>query len=572
MPNATFSVNGSTAVQVHATSYGATVTLALQDLVGVNQISWAIDGTSHSSMANPTITLGGSPAGSTATFAMPADPGDGQGRTATVRCTVTDSSGATDTKYRVVSVANARGYYPVAVSEQNYRSATHGWTEALNAAFYGVSSLPTLVNPTDDGKFAYGSAGAYTLTSTVKIVNAGASLSFGAAPASASAVNAICLSNTQAISARNFANSGNIGLLATTVGNRLLVGVSGTEPSNIQYHAAAAGVHEFYIGAGAEYQFSSTALLMFDNILSFGTAPATTGTIRLPNANTIAWRNFANSGNVVGFQVFTDNTLLLGDTANAGMRYNCGSGANHTFLVNGGSEIVIDANALYLRDNSLVLHTTNPAASGTIRSAHGFTLLTGRNNANSGDIGLIHFGITATDGLTIGSSAVSGGVYYGCATGSQHAWQINATTAATLSSTLLTLSSGVTVNFAGTSATGGLLNTGHGVSLWYGRNNAGAGNNQLLFYGTVNAVNDVILIGASTLAGGVALTAASTGSISMSVNSTARFTANNTGIGFYTTTPVAKPTVSGAKGGNAALGSLMTALSNLGLVTDSTTA
>ncbi len=42
-------------------------------------------------------------------------------------------------------------------------------------------------------------------------------------------------------------------------------------------------------------------------------------------------------------------------------------------------------------------------------------------------------------------------------------------------------------------------------------------------------------------------------------------------IGFYGVTPVAKPTVSGSKGGNAALASLMTALSNLGLVTDSTT-
>lgn len=49
----------------------------------------------------------------------------------------------------------------------------------------------------------------------------------------------------------------------------------------------------------------------------------------------------------------------------------------------------------------------------------------------------------------------------------------------------------------------------------------------------------------------------------------ARFDGN---IGFFNTAPVAKPTVSGAKGSNAALGSLMTALAGLGLVTDSTTA
>jgi hypothetical protein len=54
-------------------------------------------------------------------------------------------------------------------------------------------------------------------------------------------------------------------------------------------------------------------------------------------------------------------------------------------------------------------------------------------------------------------------------------------------------------------------------------------------------------------------------------NNTERIRINGTGIGFYAATPVAKPTVSGSKAANAALASLMTALSTLGLVTDSTT-
>jgi hypothetical protein len=41
-------------------------------------------------------------------------------------------------------------------------------------------------------------------------------------------------------------------------------------------------------------------------------------------------------------------------------------------------------------------------------------------------------------------------------------------------------------------------------------------------------------------------------------------------LAFYNTAPIAKPTVTGAKGGNAALTSLITALANLGLITDST--
>lgn len=43
-------------------------------------------------------------------------------------------------------------------------------------------------------------------------------------------------------------------------------------------------------------------------------------------------------------------------------------------------------------------------------------------------------------------------------------------------------------------------------------------------------------------------------------------------VGFYNGTPVAKPTVSGSRGGNAALASLLTALASQGLITDSSTA
>ncbi len=42
-------------------------------------------------------------------------------------------------------------------------------------------------------------------------------------------------------------------------------------------------------------------------------------------------------------------------------------------------------------------------------------------------------------------------------------------------------------------------------------------------------------------------------------------------LGFYNAAPAAKPTVSGSRGGNAALASLLTALAGLGLLTDSTT-
>jgi len=52
---------------------------------------------------------------------------------------------------------------------------------------------------------------------------------------------------------------------------------------------------------------------------------------------------------------------------------------------------------------------------------------------------------------------------------------------------------------------------------------------------------------------------------------TKRVEVDGTGLGFFGSAPIAKPTVNGAKGGNAALTSLCTQLSNLGLINDTTT-
>lgn len=49
-------------------------------------------------------------------------------------------------------------------------------------------------------------------------------------------------------------------------------------------------------------------------------------------------------------------------------------------------------------------------------------------------------------------------------------------------------------------------------------------------------------------------------------------TATATELGFYGTSPITKPAITGSRAGNAALASLLTQLANLGLITDSTTA
>lgn len=57
----------------------------------------------------------------------------------------------------------------------------------------------------------------------------------------------------------------------------------------------------------------------------------------------------------------------------------------------------------------------------------------------------------------------------------------------------------------------------------------------------------------------------------LSADLTTKVSLSNTGLGFNGTAPVAKPTVTGSKGGNAALASLLTALASMGLITDSST-
>jgi hypothetical protein len=73
--------------------------------------------------------------------------------------------------------------------------------------------------------------------------------------------------------------------------------------------------------------------------------------------------------------------------------------------------------------------------------------------------------------------------------------------------------------------------------------------------------------------GGSALTTiSSTGALTVREGTgTVRFQTDATGLGFYGATPAAKPTITGSRGGNAALADLLTKLATLGLITDSTT-
>ena len=62
------------------------------------------------------------------------------------------------------------------------------------------------------------------------------------------------------------------------------------------------------------------------------------------------------------------------------------------------------------------------------------------------------------------------------------------------------------------------------------------------------------------------------GEVVLAAENTVNLRVGKTKLGFYGSAPVAKPAITGSRGGNAALASLLTALASAGLITDSTTA
>lgn len=147
--SAEFTVNGNANPAAHSVSYGSTVNLELLSYVGSTSIVWSIESCSDISEPIPTITRSGTPEGRFASFVMPADSGDGYGRSFLIKCTVSseiiDADGVrlTSVKYGVVGAQNIRGILPISPGEENYRHGTHGWGPEVNIALKNTSSSGT---------------------------------------------------------------------------------------------------------------------------------------------------------------------------------------------------------------------------------------------------------------------------------------------------------------------------------------------------------------------------------------------------------------------------------------------
>jgi hypothetical protein len=183
----------------------------------------------------------------------------------------------------------------------------------------------------------------------------------------------------------------------------------------------------------------------------------------------------------------------------------------------------------------LVSSTANPASTGVVRLANVDSAgVVFRNAANNADITAL--GIGASNALVIGQGTTT--LIGGTAATSAVAISSSGNAITTPDSTYLQMGQ---TNIPAV----GLFRIPHNVIVLGGRNSTNSADNILITYGAV-AANELNLYGAIRTTGPTAL-------------------------GFYNTAPIAKPTLTGAKSGNAALASVCTQLAALGLVTDSTT-
>jgi hypothetical protein len=306
--SAEFSVDGDDSVAAIETTYGSTVDLALVSDTGVNVVAWTIQGTSHESFTAPTITPAGSPSGKTASFAMPADPGGGEGRSVLIKCTVTDPALNQAVAYRVVGVVNDAGVVPIAAGEENHRSATHGWIEPINTALSvtggGGGGLTAPADPGDDLKVAYADSGDLSYAD-IKIVNGGGSLAIGATVAAAGNIRGGTTLSIVGLSGAN-----DMDLIKASSGS-VIVGET-THAASVELQAATshimdvAGTDQFTLNA------TTCTILPALQIGASGGAYATAGHIRVgtlsSDTTVMAWRvagsdrailAYTNSGTLV---------------------------------------------------------------------------------------------------------------------------------------------------------------------------------------------------------------------------------------------------------------------------------
>lgn len=348
--SALFSVSGLTDVQAYPIAYDATATFVIQSLTGIETISWSIVGTSKSTQAALVITPAGTPSGASATCVMPADPGDGLGRSFIVKLTVSNQQESA-TSYRVFGAANSAGIIPVCSNEELYRHATHGYTDVFNEALNAIGGAAggTL-------QLLYNNAGSIDGASGITVVGSETALAFGAVPATTGTLRG---SNGFGLYVRNSENTADVHAIG--VGSDEVV-VVGDATNAVEVDIRSTTNVDLLPGGSLEYRFTSATIDCNQNSitdasfieLGAGTV-ATTGLARAAHAQIIiSGRNQAGSANssIVQWGIGGNNWLIFGSDSALNI-YATATGGSHVFWVNSVEEMTITASTVDIKDNTL---------------------------------------------------------------------------------------------------------------------------------------------------------------------------------------------------------------------------
>jgi len=356
------------------------------------------------------------------------------------------------------------------------------------------------------------------------------SLSLGANPATTGSIR---MSYAQQMSAKTFTGAADARLIkfsrndANDTNNTIHIGDTTnvqrmylqTDTYSIRMQGTTAGLVLGVPGTSISINGSEGGnLAQFNSInIAVGATPASQGALRFNNSGSIQWRNAANTQDITGIQVNTSNQVVLG---NASTQVICSGG------VVGIGTVLPTQGAVRLPFDQRIY--TQASAGGSDVLLIGCTNLVGYN------------------GAVIIGNAINPAVRF-----------------TTVNSRTLTFDSNGILSISNNGVNGAFINSGIDDS------SANTTGSSL----TINGQNTT---GATSLGGNLTLKSgvgtSTTGSLSLAAGASTKFQINSTGIAAFGGTPVAKPTVTGSRGGNVAVAGLLNALSALGWLTDSTTA
>jgi hypothetical protein len=208
---------------------------------------------------------------------------------------------------------------------------------------------------------------------------------------------------------------------------------------------------------------------------------------------------------------------------------------------------------------------TNPASAGAARFANA-GIVSWRNAANSGDVDAIQ--VTSGNIVAVGSVNFQTTVFAANSLTFQTVGAHTLTYSSIGTNTLLFNPQSVSVTFGMAASSTALAFTGKGQD---NNSTGGTGGAVLWRAGDATGASGTRTGGACDIRPG---SGASAGGLLRLLrgDGTARLSVNDTGVGFFTTAPVAQQNITGSRGGNAALADLLTKLASTGLITDGTSA